>query len=117
MNMVGNLGAALSAIAFPYFVANVTIPVIAEQSGTASSFFVFAAGMNILAVIAWTVMNPARPLKEIEPAALKQRIILFAGMIVLVISALVYTKFLLPKAADDKPAQDRAAAQLQEDAP
>jgi ACS family glucarate transporter-like MFS transporter len=96
MNMVGNLGAALSAVAFPFFVANVTIPVIAETTGTANSFFVFAATMNALAVIAWIFMNPRRPLKEISAAALRTRLVVFLGLIVLVVTALVYTKFLLP---------------------
>ena len=43
MNMVGNLGAAVSAVAFPYFVANVTIPSLVETTGTPASFFLFAA--------------------------------------------------------------------------
>ena len=32
MNMVGNLGAAVSAVVFPYFVANVTMPYFAEHN-------------------------------------------------------------------------------------
>ena len=97
MNMVGNMGAALSAVAFPYFVANVTIPVIAETTGSANSFFAFAATMNSMAVIAWLFMNPLRRLKEISASALKARLVLFLALILLVIAALVYTKFLLPK--------------------
>ena len=97
MNMVGNMGAAVSAVAFPFFVANVTVPVIAETTGTANSFFLFAAGMNVLAVVAWLFMNPLRELKEISKSALKARLILFLLMFLLVISALVYTKFLLKK--------------------
>ena len=49
MNMVGNLGAAFSAVAFPYFVSQVTIPFFAESTGTAASFFVFGAAMNLMA--------------------------------------------------------------------
>jgi ACS family glucarate transporter-like MFS transporter len=94
MNMVGNMGAAVSAVAFPFFVANVTVPVIAETTGTANSFFLFAATMNILAVVAWVFMNPLRQLNEISAAALKVRLALFLSLFVLVISALVYTKFL-----------------------
>ncbi|MEM7235450.1 MAG: MFS transporter [Planctomycetota bacterium] len=93
MNMVGNLGAALSAVAFPYFVANVTIPVLAETPETASSFFVFAAGINLLAIVAWAFMNPRRPLKEISAKALRARLVLFVALIVFVVSAVVYTKF------------------------
>lgn len=96
MNMVGNLGAALSAVAFPFFVAHVTIPVIAESTGTANSFFVFAATMNLLAVGAWMMMNPLRQLKAASTSALRMRLAIFIGLIGLVIAALVYTKFLLP---------------------
>ncbi len=94
MNMVGNLGAALSAIAFPFFVANVTVPVLAPSLGTANSFFVFAAAMNVLAVVAWLFMNPRRELRVISSRALKARLALFLAIIALVVAALVYTKFL-----------------------
>ena len=112
MNMVGNMGAALSAVLFPYFVANVTIPVLADTPGTASSFFVFAAVMNGLAVAAWCFMNPRRKLKEISPGALKARMAFFAGLIVVVISALLYTKFVLPgKAANEPPVESELIEQ------
>ncbi|TWU58294.1 MFS transporter [Rubripirellula reticaptiva] len=97
MNMVGNLGAAVSAVAFPYFVANVTIPMVAETPGTANSFFVFAAVMNVLALIAWQFMNPRRELKEVSPAAMKTRLAFFVALIALVITVLVYVNFLMPK--------------------
>ena len=103
MNMVGNMGAALSAVAFPYFVANVTIPYFAETSGTASSFFVFAATMNVLAVVAWSLMNPLRKLKAISSRALNIRLAFFAFMIVMVISALIYTKFMMTPDGDKTP--------------
>jgi len=104
MNMVGNMGAAVSAVAFPFFVANVTVPVIAETTGTANSFFLFAAGMNVLAVIAWIFMNPLRQLKQISASALKLRLVLFLMMFVLVITALVYTKFLYePEKVGSRP--------------
>ena len=95
MNMVGNLGAALSAVAFPYFVSNVSIPYFAETTGTAASFMVFAATMNVLAVIAWLFMNPRRELKPLSKAALKTRLVIFVGMVATVVAALVYTKFLM----------------------
>ena len=115
MNMIGNLGAALSAIAFPYFVANVTLPFFAEETGTASSFFVFAATMNVLAVIAWLFMNPLRELRKISPRALKVRLGLFLALIVLVVSALVYTKFLSPgnDEVDANRAPEPAAVETQ----
>lgn len=99
MNMVGNLGAALSTVAFPFFVAHVTIPGLVTTTGTAASFFIFAATMNVLAVVAWSFMNPRKELKEVSSKALKRRLALFIVLILVVIAALVYTKFLLPKEA------------------
>lgn len=93
MNMVGNMGAAVSAVAFPFFVANVTVPGIAETTGTANSFFLFAAVMNLLALGAWLLMNPRRELKEISSSALKIRLGAFLAMFLLVMAALLYTKF------------------------
>lgn len=96
MNMLGNLGAAASAVLFPYFVAHVTLPHIAETAGTANSFFAFAATINVLAVVAWLFMNPRRRLTEkLSAAALRLRIAGFAVLVVVVIAALVYSQFLL----------------------
>jgi hypothetical protein len=55
--------------------------------------------MNAMAVVAWLFMNPLRELKKISSSALKLRLMLFVGLVALVIAALVYTKFLLPKKA------------------
>ena len=74
--------------------SNVTVPVIAETTGTANSFFLFAAVMNGLAVIAWIFMNPRRQLKEISRSALKFRLGFFLVLIVLVLTALIYTKLI-----------------------
>jgi MFS transporter, ACS family, glucarate transporter len=52
MNMVGNIGAALSAILFPLFLNPVT--------GSANAFFVLAAGLNCIAVLCWLFMDPNR---------------------------------------------------------
>lgn len=93
--MVGNLGAALSAVLFPYFVANVTLPIFATSTGTANSFFVFAALMNALAVVAWLFMNPLRPLRELSNQAIRLRLAAFVSLILLVVAALIYTKFLM----------------------
>ena len=114
MNMVGNMGAAVSAVVFPFFVANVTVPIFAESTGTASSFFVFAATMNALAVVAWVFMNPRRPLEKITPAALRLRVTLFAILNVVVVSALIYTKFFLPSNKDKTPASPPAETHREE---
>ena len=60
MNMMGNLGSAASAVAFPYFVDHVTIPGLVEKTGTANSFFIFAAVLNAMALAAWMFMDPRR---------------------------------------------------------
>jgi ACS family glucarate transporter-like MFS transporter len=69
MNMLGNLGAALSAILFPFFVNHVTLPTLGAKPGTVASFFVFAAGLNLLAAAAWLGMNPRRTLDEAVSSA------------------------------------------------
>ena len=116
MNMVGNMGAAVSAVAFPYFMTHVTLPYFAETTGTANSFFVFAAVMNMLAVVAWLFMDPSRELKEISPQALRARLAAFLAMILLVISALVYTRFILPAqdANEEVTSPATPAAEVQE---
>ncbi|MEM6469168.1 MAG: MFS transporter [Planctomycetota bacterium] len=103
MNMVGNLGAAVSAVAFPYFVANVTIPIFAESTGTANSFFIFAASMNALAVLAWLFMNPRRQLKPTTASALRLRLAIFIGLMVIVLGALLYTKFFFDGGSSESP--------------
>ena len=95
MNMVGNLGAAFSAVVFPYCLNHVTIPFFATETGTANSFFVLAAAVNALAVIAWAFMNPLRELKQVTAAQLRVRVVLFSLLIIGVVTALVYTKFLM----------------------
>jgi len=95
MNMVGNLGAALSAVIFPYFVAHVTVPGLAPEVGTANSFFVLAATINLLAIIAWCFMNPLRKLRPVSPAALMLRLIVFIALVLGVIGAVLYTQILM----------------------
>jgi ACS family glucarate transporter-like MFS transporter len=97
MNMVGNLGAALSAVLFPYFMANVTLPVLAPETGTANSFFVFAAVMNIAALFAWCFMNPLRRHEPASRQALWARSLILVGLVTLVVSAVVYTQFFMSK--------------------
>jgi MFS transporter, ACS family, glucarate transporter len=71
MNMVGNIGAALSAILFPFFQD--------AQTGSANAFFILAAGLNVVAIIAWMFMNPQRSSeKKLTAAAMRVR---FAAML------------------------------------
>ncbi len=94
MNMVGNMGAALSAVVFPYFVANITLPVLAPDLGTANSFFVFAATINLFAVIAWCFMNPLRELREVSSSALRLRLVIFLALVTAVFGAVLYVQIL-----------------------
>ncbi|MHC4694066.1 MAG: MFS transporter [Planctomycetota bacterium] len=95
MNMVGNIGSAVSAIIFPYFVANITLPYFAESVGTANSFFVFAAGLNVLAIIAWLFMNPRRSsAKELSRSAVLVRFAVIISLLtLLVLITILYKVF------------------------
>jgi ACS family glucarate transporter-like MFS transporter len=95
MNMLGNLGSAFSAIVFPYFVAHVTLPWFAEETGTANSFFVFAAVMNVAAAVAWLFMNPKRRISEsVSPRRARLRLALFLIVAVLLVGGLLAYKLL-----------------------
>lgn len=93
MNMVGNLGSAASAMLFPWFIAHVTLPVVAERPGTANAFFVFAAGLNIVAALAWLGMNPLRAATADTPGRARLRAAVFIALILLVVALVVGPKF------------------------
>ena len=95
MNMVGNLGSALSAMLFPWFVAHVTMPGVAERTGTANAFFVFAAGLNLLGAAAWLLMNPLRRTDAASAASDRLRVVTLILVIVAVVAAVIYTKFFM----------------------
>ncbi|WP_299533166.1 MFS transporter [Ulvibacterium sp.] len=54
MNMAGNIGSFLTALAFPYLL---------ELTGTEVPFFYLAAGLNLLAIVLWMRVRPQQPLK------------------------------------------------------
>jgi ACS family glucarate transporter-like MFS transporter len=54
MNMAGNLGAFVTALAFPY---------LKEWTGSVVPFFLVGSGLNLLAVAAWGFIRPDRPLE------------------------------------------------------
>ena len=101
MNMAGNIGSAVSAIIFPLFVNNITIPAFAPEIGTASSFFVFAGALNVLAVIAWLFMDPHRSsAKNLSRRAIRIRfIIIFALLFLLTLAAVLLNIYLQTKKA------------------
>lgn len=60
MNMAGNLGSFLTALAFPYLLA---------WTGSAEAFFYIAAALNTLAILVWAGVKPEQPLQRPWPAA------------------------------------------------
>ncbi len=76
MNMVGNIGAALSAIAFPLL--------LNKETGSANTFFMLAAGLNGVAIVTWCFMNPKRVSdKRLSPQAIRTRFVAMLGSLVL----------------------------------
>lgn len=68
MNMVGNIGAALSAIVFPLL--------LNKETGSANNFFMLAAGLNFVAIVTWCFMNPNRKRdEELSPQVIRRRFI------------------------------------------
>ncbi|PWJ56863.1 ACS family glucarate transporter-like MFS transporter [Dyadobacter jejuensis] len=57
MNMAGNLGSFLTALAFPYLQA---------WTGDENTFFYVGIGLAIIAIYGWTQMNAAQSLKTYE---------------------------------------------------
>jgi ACS family glucarate transporter-like MFS transporter len=96
MNMVGNIGSAVSAIIFPFFVAHVGIPSLGISTGTAKSFFLFAAGMNVLAIGAWLYVSPSRRPITTDPARVRRRLALLLVIIFVLMAGSLLYKFLNP---------------------
>ena len=84
MNMVGNIGAAISAILFPILMNS--------ETGSANRFFYFAAFLNFLAITAWLIMNPNRvSRKKMSPKEVKTRFIaMLLGLFIITASAVGY---------------------------
>lgn len=90
MNMGSNIGSAASAILFPFFVQHVRLPHFAETTGTANAYFVFAAGLNLLALGAWVLIDPRRKLAEgVSPARIRWRVAIFSTLAVVAAAALI----------------------------
>jgi ACS family glucarate transporter-like MFS transporter len=60
MNMAGNLGSALVALAFPYLLL---------WTGKPQTFFYVGAGLSIVAIACWMGVNPTRSIKTAGPAS------------------------------------------------
>ena len=109
MNMVGNIGAAMSAIIFPLM--------LNEQTGSANAFFVLAAGLNFVAIVTWFFMNPNRTSdKKLSPAAIRNRFIaLLTSLVLLTLGTVGYNIY---RSSRKKPAPvedtDKVAPTTQE---
>jgi ACS family glucarate transporter-like MFS transporter len=55
MNMAGNIGSFVTALAFPYLRA---------WTGSVVPFFLVGAGLNLVAIVLWQFTRPDRPLEE-----------------------------------------------------
>ncbi len=55
MNMAGNIAAFATTLAFPY---------LQKWTGSTTPYFMTAAVLNLLAVAAWIMMRPERPLED-----------------------------------------------------
>jgi ACS family glucarate transporter-like MFS transporter len=53
MNMAGNIGSFVTSLAFPYLL---------KWTGSPMPYFFVAAGLNLLAIGSWTMVNPTRTL-------------------------------------------------------
>ena len=110
MNMVGNIGAAISAIMFPIL--------LNEETGSANTFFMLAAGLNFVAIVTWCFMNPNRTSdKELSPQAIRRRFIAMLTSLVLLTAGTVGYNIYRSSRKKPAPAEDagKVAPKTQED--
>lgn len=74
---------------------DVRLPVVAEEPGTANAFFLFAAGLNLLAAGAWLGMNPLRASDTGSPARARLRVGVFVALMAAVIGLVIATQVFL----------------------
>lgn len=96
MNMVGNIGSAVSAIIFPFFISHVTIPFFVTSTGTANSFFIFAAIMNLLAIGAWLGISSQSQTVDFDKKSANRRMIILLLIMFLLAAGALFYKFLNP---------------------
>jgi len=108
MNMVGNIGAALSAIMFPFL--------LNEETQSANAFFMLAAVLNFVAIATWCFMNPNRTSdKKLSPQAIRARFIaMLTSLVLLALGAIGYNIY---KSTREKPAPAANANQVDANAP
>jgi len=107
--MVGNIGAALSAITFPLLTD--------KETGSANHFFMLAASLNVVAILAWCIMNPNRVSdRKLSPAALRRRfIIMLSSLFVLTSSVVGFNLYKAWKKTHQKPKTQQVVPEVQND--
>jgi MFS transporter, ACS family, glucarate transporter len=94
MNMLGNIGSAFSAIIFPFFISSITIPFLVPETGSADSFFIFSAVVNLIAIAAWLMIRPDKKFGSADPVRVKRRMIIFGVAFGLITITILLIKFL-----------------------
>jgi len=109
MNMVGNFGAAISIILFPFLQNEVT--------GSANKFFIVAASINFVAIIVWCFMNPNRVSdKKYSPAALRIRFIaMMTAIITILLSIIGYNMYNSYRKEKEKQESKQVIPEVQND--
>ncbi len=113
MNMVGNIGGALSLIIFPLM--------LNKETGSANTFFILAATINGVAILCWFFMNPNRTNdKALSPATIRTRfmamITLYTALIAGAIGYNMYSGYQKNKAKLAEQSQQSAVEEPQVDA-
>jgi ACS family glucarate transporter-like MFS transporter len=75
----------------------VTLPFFAEKKGTANSFFILAATLNVLAMLSWLFMNPKKKIETSMPKEkIRLRVItLIASISLIFIGIYIYKTFFM----------------------
>jgi ACS family glucarate transporter-like MFS transporter len=109
MNMVGNFGAAISIILFPFLQNEVT--------GSANKFFILAACITFGAIIVWCFMNPNRVSdKKLSPAAIRIRFIkMMTAIITILLSIIDYNMYNSYKREKAKEESKQVVPEVQND--
>lgn len=94
MNMLGNIGSAFSAIIFPFFISSITIPLLVPATGTANSFFIFSAVVNLLAIAAWLLIRPGKRLGSADQVRVRRRMIILGIALAIITIVVLLVKFL-----------------------
>ncbi|MHC4486811.1 MAG: hypothetical protein ACYS4T_16615 [Planctomycetota bacterium] len=82
-----------------------------EETGSANTFFMLAAGLNFVAIATWCFMNPNRTSdKKLSPAAIRTRFIaMLTSLVLLTLGTVGYNIY---KSSRKKPAPSEDAGNV-----